>query len=127
MEHSKTYIGYKLMWVIQLFLEGKKFPTGTLSAFKWRMYVFDIVRFITTSQFLRWFLHFDPQRFFKLILALYINQEPYQYISTQKTFVEMYRDEVAGLEECASHLEILNIIHKTVKSIVEIEKNKNNG
>lgn len=76
-EHSKTYIGYKLMWVIQLFLEGKKFPTGTLSAFKWRMYVFDIVRFVTTSQFLRWFLHFDPQRFFKMILALYINQEPY--------------------------------------------------
>ena len=73
MEHSKTYIGYKLMWVMQLFLEGKKFPTGTLSAFKWRMYVFDIVRFITTSQFLRWFLHFDPQRFFKMILALYIN------------------------------------------------------
>lgn len=48
MEHSKTYIGYKLMWVMRLFLQGKKFPAGTLSAFKWRMYVFDIVRFITT-------------------------------------------------------------------------------
>lgn len=47
-EHSTTYIGYKLMWVIRLFLQGKKFPTGTLSSFKWRMYVFDIVRFITT-------------------------------------------------------------------------------
>lgn len=56
MEHSKTYIGYKLMWVMRLFLQGKKFPTGTLSAFKWRMYVFDIVRFITTPQFLKWFL-----------------------------------------------------------------------
>lgn len=39
----------------------------------------------------------------------------------------MYKDEVPGLEECASHLEILNIIHKTVKSIIEVEKNKNNG
>ena len=63
-EHSKTYIGYKLMWIIRLFLEGKKFPTGTLSSFKWRMYVFDIVRFITTPQFLRWFLEFDGHRFF---------------------------------------------------------------
>ena len=55
-EHSQTYIGYKLMWVIRLFLQGKKFPSGTLSSFKWRMYVFDIVRFITTPQFLKWFL-----------------------------------------------------------------------
>ena len=31
------------------------------------------------------------------------------------------------MEECASHLEILNIIHKTVKSIIEVEKNKNGG
>jgi len=39
----------------------------------------------------------------------------------------MYKDEVAGLEECSSHLEILNTIHKTVRSIVEVEKNKNGG
>jgi hypothetical protein len=25
-EHSTTYIGYKVLWVIKLFLEGKKFP-----------------------------------------------------------------------------------------------------
>ena len=66
-EHSRTYIGYKLMWIVRLFLEGKKFPSGTLSTFKWRMYVFDIVRFIVTPQFLKWFLGFDPHRFFKLI------------------------------------------------------------
>ena len=48
LERSKTYVGYKLMWVMRMFLQGKKFPAGTLSSFKWRMYVFDIVRFITT-------------------------------------------------------------------------------
>ena len=46
-EHSQMYIGYKLMWVMKMFLEGKKFPQGTLSAFKWRIYVYDIVRFAT--------------------------------------------------------------------------------
>jgi hypothetical protein len=46
-EHSQTYIGYKLMWVMKMFLEGKKFPQGTLSSFKWRIYVYDIVRFAT--------------------------------------------------------------------------------
>ena len=30
-EHSTTYIGYKVLWVIKLFLEGKKFPQGSLS------------------------------------------------------------------------------------------------
>jgi hypothetical protein len=25
-EQSQTYIGYKLMWVMKMFLEGKKFP-----------------------------------------------------------------------------------------------------
>lgn len=77
MEHSKTYIGYKLMWVMRLFLQGKKFPAGTLSAFKWRMYVFDIVRFITTPQFLKWFLQFDPKCFFKLIQPLFLETEPF--------------------------------------------------
>ena len=32
-----------------MFLEGKKFPAGSLSAFKWRIYVYDIVRFITNE------------------------------------------------------------------------------
>ena len=39
----------------------------------------------------------------------------------------MYKDEVPGLEECSSHLDILSTIHKTVKSIIDVEKNKNNG
>ena len=65
------------MWVIRMFLEGKKFPNGSLTAFKWRMYVFDIVRFITTDQFLKWFLEFDPQRFFRLIQPLFLDQDPF--------------------------------------------------
>ena len=58
-EQSKTYIGYKILWIIRLFLEGKSFPSGSLSSFKWRMYVFDIVRFITQDWFLHWLLEFD--------------------------------------------------------------------
>lgn len=29
-EKSAFYIGYKLLWIIQLFLKGKKFPQGNL-------------------------------------------------------------------------------------------------
>lgn len=63
-EHSRTYIGYKLLWVISLFLEGKKFPTGSMSSFKWRCHVYDIVRFCTNEKFMQWFLDFDPESFF---------------------------------------------------------------
>lgn len=30
-EKSKAYIGYKLLWIIKIFLEGKMFPYGNLS------------------------------------------------------------------------------------------------
>jgi len=42
-ERSKIYLGYKLLWVIKLFINGKKFPYGTIREHKWRVYVNDIV------------------------------------------------------------------------------------
>ena len=70
------------MWVMKLFLEGKKFPQGTLNSFKWRVYVYDIVRFATNSEFLSWSLEFDPDTFFRLMKSLFTEQEPYEYISS---------------------------------------------
>lgn len=29
-EKSHLYIGYKLLWIIRMFLDGKKFPNGDL-------------------------------------------------------------------------------------------------
>ena len=31
-ETSNCYIGYKLLWIMNMFLDGKKFPDGTLTA-----------------------------------------------------------------------------------------------
>lgn len=31
LEKSHVYIGYKLLWIIQMFLKGKKFPYGDLT------------------------------------------------------------------------------------------------
>ena len=71
-EHSKTYIGYKLLWVISLFIEGKKFPTGSLTSFKWRCYIYDIVRFLTNEKFMTWFLEFDPHSFLQIVKKLFL-------------------------------------------------------
>ena len=86
-EHSRTYIGYKLLWVIGLFIEGKKFPSGSLSSFKWRCYIYDIVRFLTNERFLAFFLSFDPFTFFEVAKKLFLEHEPFEFIRTQCDFI----------------------------------------
>lgn len=81
-EHSRVYISYKLLWVTGLFIEGKKFPSGSLSSFKWRCYIYDIVRFLTNEKFMVYFLNFDPFSFLRLVKKLFLEQEPYEYIRT---------------------------------------------
>ena len=34
-EKSYIYTGYKLLWIIKMFLDGKKFPIGNLSLMQW--------------------------------------------------------------------------------------------
>lgn len=91
-EHSRTYIGYKMLWVISLFIEGKKFPSGSLSSFKWRCYIYDIVRFLTNDRFMKFFLQFDPFEFFHVVKKLFIEHEPYEYIRTQQAFIDQYKE-----------------------------------
>ena len=63
-------------------MEGKKFPSGSLSAFKWRCYIYDIVRFLTNEKFLSYFLEFDPFSFFNILQKIFLEQEPYEYMRT---------------------------------------------
>ena len=41
-EKTKLYIGYKLLWIVRMFLDGKMFPYGNLSTDKWRVHSYDI-------------------------------------------------------------------------------------
>lgn len=63
-----------------LFIEGKKFPSGSLSIFKWRCFIYDIVRFLTNEKFLSFFLDFDPYCFLEVVKKLFLEAEPYEYI-----------------------------------------------
>ena len=83
-----AYIGFKLLWVMSLFIEGKKFPSGSLSTFKWRCYIYDIVRFMTNEKFLVFFLEFDAFSFFDIIKKLFLEQEPYEYLKSQQEFIK---------------------------------------
>jgi hypothetical protein len=108
-------------------LEGKRFPAGQLSVFKWHCYVFDIVRFFTNKQFLVWFLQFDPESFFQILKKLYLEQEAYDFIQNQESFVAMYRDSVPGLEVCSTLLEIIEVVSSNVDTLLEEERKVNDG
>jgi len=46
-EKSKVYVGYKLFYIIKIFLEGKSFPSGYLGQDKYKHHVYDIVDVIS--------------------------------------------------------------------------------
>lgn len=81
-----------------MFMEGKKFPAGNLSELRWRYYVMDIVRFFTNEKFLAWFLDFDAESFFNVLLKLFINPEPREYITSQDDFLAKNREANPFLE-----------------------------
>ena len=70
-EKSHLYIGYKFLWIIKMFLEGKKFPSGELDEEQWRVHVYNIVDFLTLDSNLIDILEFDPEQFFKIIVKLF--------------------------------------------------------
>ncbi len=45
-EKSYIYIGYKLMWVMKMFISGRKFPDQALVDLQWRQYCYDIIVFL---------------------------------------------------------------------------------
>ena len=45
-ERSKCYIGYKLLWIIKLYLERRQFPYGSLSNEMWEAYTQQIANLI---------------------------------------------------------------------------------
>lgn len=63
-EKSSIYLGYKLFWVIRLFITGKKFPSGNIRERKWKVYVHDIIQFMMNKEILTLLLEFDAEALF---------------------------------------------------------------
>ncbi len=62
-----------------MFLEGKKFPNDTLDTEQWRINVYHIVNFVTTEEYLKTILDFDPEMFFFVIEKLF-KGKPWQFL-----------------------------------------------
>ena len=63
-EKSQIYLGYKIFWIIKLFLNGKKFPQGEIKDTKWNCYIHDLIEFLSNVDILKVLLDIDPETFF---------------------------------------------------------------
>ena len=63
-EKSQIYLGYKLFWVIRLYLNGKKFPQGNIKESKWRAYIHDIIQFLSNTEILDDLIRIDAETIF---------------------------------------------------------------
>ena len=98
-----------------------------MSAFKWRCYIYDVVRFLTKEEFMSWFLEFDPHFYFHVLKKLYLEQEPYEYIRSQENFFKMYEDSISGLEPCLTHEEIIKTLDTQVEGMLKKDRDDNDG
>lgn len=84
-EQSAYYVGYKLQWIIRLFLKGKKFPSGELERNQYALQVFSIVDFVTNEDNLATMIDFDPESFFETVLRLFTG-DPWKFLTNQGKF-----------------------------------------
>jgi len=84
-EKSRSYIGYKLLWIIKLYLEGRQFPYGSLAKEQWKINVLQIARFLMeNSKFVNDLIDFDSVVFLDVIQRLFYG-EPYWFLDKTKS------------------------------------------
>ena len=81
LERSQVYLGYKLFWVIRLYLNGRKFPQGLIKEKKWRAYVHDIMQFLSNPEILGELASLDAEILFQVISVLFLrSSKPFSHV-----------------------------------------------
>jgi hypothetical protein len=84
-EKSYCYIGYKLLWIIKMYLDGRQFPYGSsLTQEQWKRNTLRIAEYIVNKEFITDMLEFDAGCFLEVIQKLFYG-EPYWFIDRVKT------------------------------------------
>ena len=87
-EKSYCYIGYKLLWIMKMYLEGRQFPYGSsLTQEQWKCYTLRIAELVVNREFVAEMLEFDPACFLTVIQKLFYG-EPYWFVDRVKTQLE---------------------------------------
>jgi hypothetical protein len=52
------------LWTLNLFIDGKKFPVGSIREKMWNAYLHDIIEFLANQEYLKILLSIDAESFF---------------------------------------------------------------
>lgn len=83
-EKSQIYLGYKILWAIRLFLNGKKFPHGSFSEDLWRSCVFELIDCISQSQVMLDLLYIDSEAYFQIVSIIFYKGKVFDFIQSGK-------------------------------------------
>eukprot|EP00347_Sterkiella_histriomuscorum_P012402 403368713 len=104
-EKSQIYLGYKILWVIRMFLNGQKFPQGTIRASKWKTYIHDILELLQAADILKVLLEIDAETFFQTISIIFFPSKPSELF-------DQGRDENTNDQQIQNKLEIVEKLRK---------------
>jgi len=83
-QKSQLYLGYKILWAIRLFLNGKKFPSGNIPEPQWRKYVHEIVDCISKQNIMLDLLFIDAEAYFQIVAILFYKGKVFDFIREDK-------------------------------------------
>lgn len=134
-ESSAFYVGFRLQWILRIFLKGQKFPHGKLDDKQYMINVLQIVDFMTVEDNLVIMLDFDSASFFITVARLFVGM-PWWFITKKGEYkFQFEKEEVAGAEaefeqksqdeEEICDLPIANKILKILRTASERSNRKN--
>lgn len=110
-EASKLYIGYKILWYIQLCFNGDKFPKrinedNKIKRQNWPPIVYVLINWILIEENLKELLNFDIHCVFDVLAMLFENKEISKFVTKNEEF------NTEG-QYCPSYQEILEKLSNT--------------
>ena len=83
-EKSQIYLGYKILWVVRLILNGKRYPTGHVEESLWRKQVHEIIECITKKAIMLDLLYIDAEAYFQIMSILFYKGKVFEFIKERK-------------------------------------------
>lgn len=83
-EKSQIYLGYKILWVIRLILNGKRYPSGHVEESMWKKQVHEIIQCITQKAIMLDLLYIDAEAYFQIMSILFYKGKVFEFIKEHK-------------------------------------------
>jgi WD40 repeat protein len=115
LENSKQYIGHKLLWFINLCINGKKIHNTNIHENKYRKLIIKILAWILKDEIFSKFLVFDSHSLFSILIK-YFEDEKLRTIISEET-----SENFSGINNKLMDMQPITILDVIVSRTKEIE------